>query len=308
MKDVTKKDESVVLAVEAENEVQAQPTEQAEATTEEVVTSSEVATPEVVDLEKIASQEGNPLLARLDGEMQAALKEINDCIMADDVEGAYRAEKALKEVEDKYAEQKAISIYIDLGKTSNPILNAIKLHTFAVKSHRTIKEDGIITEIEMGEKERSIDLYKMCNRLKLPTSWVHYVSKVNQLLCLRTARELKCTASEIRKIATTYFLADKAKRLEMGETPDSTTQICKLLQTAIDAILFEDNGRGENVYKCKSRDVAFLLSLYTKRGKGALSVSVAKDNVLRIIVTTILRRIVCGENYVVDGYKTIKQA
>lgn len=264
---------------------------------------------DTIDLVVVRQQENNPILVGFSSKIEDAIKAIDDCIVKDDIGGAYAAEKLLSSCEKEYAEQKAACIYADLGKSKTPILDAIKLFKFTVPSHRVIKtDDGVISEIEVGEKERYVDLYKMCSRNKLSLEWSHYVSRLNQLLCLRAAKELKYTDSERKQLAKTYYLSDVVKKIELGETPDSNNQICKLLQIVIDKLLYLDDGSGKNVYKCNNHDVAFLLALYTKKGKSALSVCVSKDKELRSIIASVLRRIVSGEKYSLEGFKTVKNS
>ena len=91
----------------------------------------------------------------------------------------------------------------------------------------------------------------------------------------------------------------------MGETPDSNTQICKMLQKVIDSIICAADSNAEKPYKCNNHDVSYLLMCYTKKGKNALGVAVAKHDALRRLVMDVCYRIIANGRYDLE-YKTIK--
>ena len=172
------------------------------------------------------------------------------------------------------------------------------MHSYLVVSHRIKREEGTVIGFEIVEdKVRQIDLIKFCEFCKLPTNWKYKVEKFNQLLALRTANELKMTKAQIKKICDSFYMSDLARQVEMGATPDSNTAICKQLQQVVDAILFEDNGKGKNVHRVNNHDVAYLLMCYTKRGKKVLSVAVAKNSYIQRLVLDVMHRIVTHKAY-----------
>ena len=61
------------------------------------------------------------------------------------------------------------------------------------------------------------------------------------------------------------------------------------------------------VYTIKQiKDTGFL-GCYTKKGKKALSLAVAKDGFFRLVITEICLRIIENGRYTVEGYKTVKE-
>lgn len=244
----------------------------------------------MADIKKIISDNRANIVAKID-EYNTALKE-------NDFAKATRVEQELKEAESAYAEAKCVEVFSELKETANPVKAAIEMHSYLVVSHKVKREEGVITGFEIIEdKVRQIDLVKFCEFCKLPALWKYSVEKFNQLLACRTATELKMTKAQIKKICDSFYMSDLARQVDMGETPDSNTAICKQLQRVFDEILFEDNGKGKNVYRVNNHDVAYLLMCYTKRGKKTLSVAVAKNAYIHRLVLDVMHRIVTGKAY-----------
>lgn len=244
----------------------------------------------MADIKKIIGEHREVIVKKI-GEYNEALKE-------NDLAKATRTEQELKDAEVAYAEAKCVEVFGELAKSENPVKAAVAAHSYFVVSHRVKREEGSITGFEIVEdKVRQIDLVKFCEYIKAPTLWKYSVEKFNQLLALRTATELKMTKAQIKKICDSFYMNDLARQVEMGGTPDSNTAICKQLQQVVDAILFEDNGKGKNVHRVNNHDVAYLLMCYTKRGKKVLSVAVAKNAYIHRLVLDVMHRIVTGKAY-----------
>ena len=220
----------------------------------------------------------------------------------------YAVENELKAAEADYAEESQNEMFAICKASGAPVLEGAKRHSYPVLGHRAIKEDGFTVGFELVEdKEKQIDLVKLCKFCDLPVLWKYKVEKMGELLALRCARELGMTTQEIKEISKTYRLDKLAKAEEMGATPTSNNQIVKLLQSVIDAILYEDDGNGKNRYKVNSHDVAYLLACYTKRGRKVLYVTVAKASFLHNLVVDVMHRVVCNKRYGLD-YQKIKDA
>lgn len=244
----------------------------------------------MADIKKIIGEHRETIVKKI-GEYNEALKE-------NDLAKATRAEQELKDAETAYAEAKCTEVFGELSKSENPVKAAVEMHSYLVVSHRIKREEGTVIGFEIVEdKVRQIDLIKFCEFCKLPINWKYKVEKFNQLLALRTANELKMTKAQIKKICDSFYMSDLARQVEMGATPDSNTAICKQLQQVVDAILFEDNGKGKNVHRVNNHDVAYLLMCYTKRGKKVLSVAVAKNSYIQRLVLDVMHRIVTHKAY-----------
>lgn len=234
------------------------------------------------------------------GQYNAALREKN-------MDAVNRLENDIREAEAAFANQSQDDLFSECKKSENPILEGVRKYEYPVLKHRLNREDGIATDMELVEdRTKQIDLVKLCKFCDLSTLWAYKVERMGELLCVRAAKELGMTTDEIKKISKTYRMDKAAREVELGGTPTSNNQICKLLQTVIDDILFEDDGSGKNKYKCNSHDVAYLLMCYTKRGRKQLSVTVAKASFLHGLVVDVLHRIVCGLKYGLE-YQMIRE-
>lgn len=237
-------------------------------------------------------------ISELRKEVVAKINEYNEALKENDLAKATRIEQELKETEASYAELKSDEVFTELKEKENPVREAITTHSYLVISHKTLREDGVVKGFEIIEdKVRQIDLVKFCKFCNLDTMWQYNVERFNQLLAMRAATELKMTKAQIKKICDSFYMNDLARQIEMGGTPDSNTAICKQLQQVLDSILFEDNGKGKNVYRVNNHDVAYLLMCYTKRGKKTLSIAVAKNAYMHRLVMDVAHRIVTGKAY-----------
>lgn len=237
-------------------------------------------------------------ISELREEVVAKINEYNEALKENDLAKATRIEQELKETEASYAELKSVEVFTELKEKENPVREAITTHSYLVISHKTLREDGVVKGFEIIEdKVRQIDLVKFCKFCNLDTKWQYNVERFNQLLAMRAANELKMTKAQIKKICDSFYMNDLARQIEMGGTPDSNTAICKQLQQVLDSILFENNGKGKNVYRVNNHDVAYLLMCYTKRGKKTLSIAVAKNAYMHRLVMDVAHRIVTGKAY-----------
>ena len=213
----------------------------------------------------------------------------------------------LEEAEKAYAENVAKQMYEEYAATDAPIINIIKAYKYTIIGHKEKrnKDNGNrIVSVDPITRKKSVDLLAFCKLAKLDTSWTDVASKFNQLMCLRAAKSLGC---DVRSIAKSYFLKEAVKKIAMGETPTSNTQVCKLLQRVIDNMLPNEDENGKAIYKCNNHDVAYLDHLYGKKSnKNDLAVRVSNDSFLRRILLDIAYRLVTGSHYDLDGFKVVK--
>ena len=238
-----------------------------------------------------------------------AMKQANEALGKNPVDlVAYNAAMgALDKAEKDYAKAKATAMYDEYAKKPNPIVEIIKAYSYETLAHKEKKSDDKnnprVIAIDPDTRKRQIDLLAFCSHAKLDTHWELTASAVNQLMCLRVAKEL---GADVDKIAKSYFLKEKAREIKLGKTPTSNTQVCKLLQTVIDEIL-PCNDDDTPVYKCNNYDVAYLDDLYGKKSnKNMLTVRVSNDAFFRRILVDICYRLVTNSKYGVDGYKGYK--
>lgn len=216
---------------------------------------------------------------------------------------------ALPSLEQEYAQTSEYEKLLALSQTEKPMIEAITNPAYKTMRHREVRDEStkMVIGLESTESARNIDLLRLDRFMKYKAShikgWENYISKFNALVVLRMASELGVDTAKIKK---TYYLSQKAQEIEMGKTPTSNTQLLKMLQQVVDAVIFEDDGKGDNKYKATSHDVQYILKTCTKAGKGICQVLVCKDTVVRNLVLSVLHNIVTKCGYTVDGYRKVK--
>lgn len=241
------------------------------------------------------------------------INEFNEALSKGDARAMNIADNALKGAEKDYIDESARVVYQECLATENPILEAVKRYCFPILSHKDNKENDIVIGRELREdRTRQIDLFKLCKysvdskaEKTLDCTWQYDVMKFNQLLCMRVAKDLGFTATQVKNIAKTYYMDDLARKIDLGETPDSNTQICKQLQQVVDRILFMPDDKGKNTIKVNNYDVGYLREAYAKMGKSALSIQVAKHDFMRRLIGNVLFRVVTNGKYSLE-YKQVK--
>ena len=93
-------------------------------------------------------------------------------------------------------------------------------------------------------------------------------------------------------------MSEIAREFDMGKNPVSKTNLLKTLQTVITAMLGEQ-------YKATSHDVNFLMSVYSKKNRKALTVTCSNHRYFRNYLAEVCHRIVTGKSYELD-YRTKK--
>lgn len=210
-----------------------------------------------------------------------------------------RIESEIRDAEVAYGEEQMRETFSWCKKQEEPILAAVKRYDYPVLAHRLIREEGIVTGMELVEdRTKQIDLVKLCKVLGMSHLWEYKVERFGNLLCMRAAKELGWSDAQIKQIERLYYCNDLSKQEDMGTIPTSNNQIVKLLQQVIDAVLPMDEVTGKSKYRCNSHDVAYLLMAYTKRnGKKKLTIEVAKNSFVHRLVMDVMHRIVTGSVY-----------
>lgn len=238
------------------------------------------------------------VLAGLDESIRAGVKAWNEAYRAKNFEAIQKADAEIVKDTKEYAEVAQAICFERFDATEKPMYEAIKTLMFtALRVKEVANKDSGIVQREVIEAERQIDLLKFDKTRKESAAhdpmWQYKIQRFNQLLALRAAQELKI---DPKSISDSFYMSEKAKELDMGKTPASNTQILKLLQECVDAIIYEEGEHG-NVYKASSKDVAYLLMIYTKKGKKALTAAVAKHGAMRGFIAEICHRIITDKAY-----------
>lgn len=246
----------------------------------------------------------------------------NDAINADvvDMRMLNSIETDLKNASAEAKKDKKSEVYGMLEMSDNPMLEACRVHHFDYPSYAFEKSDGEIVGVEASTKMATISPVEFANRLikaseskncryervgvvKDGHCWEYRAEKLAYMLTYRTIKRLGGTPTEIEAFKKSYAIRDLAAREKMGETPTSTNQIVKLLQSIIDALVFVPNDKGLNAVKATSKDAEYLLSMFEKAGRGTGVVEVLKGSRIKDYIFTVCHMIVTGKAYEVKYAK-----
>lgn len=190
----------------------------------------------------------------------------------------------------------------DCAASDDPMMaavTALSFMTIGVKD--TKKGDEKLPVREVIEKERQIDLLKLHKfvdgGIGHNKEWVYMIEKFNLLMTCQKAKDLGVDPTAIND---SYAMSEIAKGYDLGKNPASKTNLLKTLTAIVQAMVGEE-------YKPVSHDVNFLLSVYSRKSRKALTVTCANHKYMRGYIMEICHRIVTGKTYEVD-YKRARNA
>lgn len=246
-------------------------------------------------------EENTAKLATLRSEAEAFVKAYNEAIQNGKFEDANKADTAMTEKINEYTATVRDMCFADCKATENPMLTAVttlSYVTIGVKDEQ--KGDDKVPVRAIVDKERQIDLlklHKFCGSIGADENWLHIAQKMNLLLTAQKANDL---GLDPKAVNDSYSMSEIAREFDMGKNPTSKTNLLRTLQMVVTAML----GDG---YKATSHDVNFLLSVYSRKNRKALTVTCANHRYFRNYMAEICHRIVTGKAYELD-YKTKKDA
>ena len=230
--------------------------------------------------------------------LEAAVSDYNKALLNKDFNAKTEAETNIKGYVAEYKKAKQDSVLYQLSKEAEPMVAAVKMLTYPVLRAKSVKEDGIETGMELVESDARVNLVKVAERAKLPTDWQYQVEKIGLLLSLRAAKELGISVRDLKSMTKDYRMNDLARKVEMGETPDSNTQIVGMIQTVMDRVF---PGMG----KANSHDAAYMWMAATRAGREAKSIKVCDARLAHNLFADVANRIITKGKYTVD-YKKVK--
>ena len=240
-------------------------------------------------------------LAELKSEAEALVKDYNEAIQNGKFEDATKAESAAIEKINEYTGVVRDMCFEDCKNTDNPMLAAVQTLsyvTIGVKDEQ--KGDDKVPVRSIVDKERQIDLLKLhkyCGSIGADENWVHIAQKLNFLLTAQKAVDLGLNPKDVHD---SYAMSEIARQFDMGKNPTSKTNLLKSLQAVVSAMLGAD-------YKATSHDVNYLMSVYSRKNRKALTVTCANHRYFRNYLAEVCHRIVTGKSYELD-FKTKKDA
>lgn len=249
----------------------------------------------------ISHDEAVAKLTELRTKVEGMVSSYNEAYQGGKFEEAIKLSKQIEETVNEYTSVARDDCF-EMCKTSDdPMLTAVKTLSFVtigVKDEQ--KGDDKIPVRIVVEKERAIDLYKLykyCGDSGIGANpqWLYMAEQLNSLLTAQKAQDL---GLDPKAVNDSFAMSNIAREIDLGKNPTSKTNILKTLQAIITAMLGED-------YKATSHDVNFLMSVYSRKNRKALTVTTANHKALRGYLAEICHRIVTGKKYAVD-YKAVK--
>lgn len=249
------------------------------------------------EIEKIGKIEDKAVL-RLTAENLCLI--YNEAIQTGSFNLAKPIEEAITEAVNRYTQLSREECYKAVLATEDPMYSAVLQLTFpSIRAKDNKEGDEKIPVRVIEDIEKAIDLAALHKRanggIGKDKNWIRIGEKLNFVLTAAKAVDLGIDPKEIND---SYAMSEIAHSIDLGRTPCSKTNILRTLQTVVTAMIGEE-------YKATSHDVNFLLSIFSKKGRAALSVNCANHKFMRSYLAEICHRIVTGKTYTVE-YKKAK--
>ena len=264
---------------------------------------SDEISPKTLRKERIimTNEERTAKLAELRAEAEAGAVEWNTANLEHRFADAARAAEKIDTAVKEYTALARMMCFEHCKNADDPMLEAVKLlnfETIAVKDEKSGDDDVVVRSIV--ERERPIDLSKLdnyCGGIGADKVWLHEAQQMNFLL---TAQKCKDLGVDPKTVNDSYAMSAIAREINMGKNPTSNSNLLRTLQRVITSML----GEG---YKATSHDVNYLMSIYARKNRKALSVTCADHRRFRGYLAEICHRIVTGASYEVN-FKARKES
>ena len=249
----------------------------------------------------ISHEEAVKKLTGLRSEVDTLVSNYNEAYQAGKFEDAMKASKAIEEKVNEYTSVARDDCFEACKNSPDPMLTAVTVLSFitiGVKDEQ--KGDDKIPVRIVVDKERQIDLFKLhkyCGDkgIGADPKWLYMAEHLNMLLTAQKAQDL---GLDPKTVNDSFAMSNIAREIDLGKNPTSKTNMLKTLQSIVTAMLGEQ-------YKATSHDVNFLMSVYSRKNRKALTVTTANHKALRGYLAEICHRIVTGKKYAVD-FKAVK--
>ena len=221
-------------------------------------------------------------------------KEYNEAVIDGNVTKTIQLNEDTEKAVNEYTSIVRDMCFAECKATPDPMLTAVTMLTFKTIGVKDEKNEGekFPTRVVIN-KERVINLKALdtyCGGIGADKNWMHICQKMNFLLTAQKAVDL---GIDPKSVNDSYAMSEIARGFDMGKNPTSKTNLLKTLQTVISAML----GEG---YKATSHDVNFLMSVYSKKNRKALTVTCANHRNFQNYLAEVCHRIVTGKSYGIE--------
>lgn len=240
--------------------------------------------------------------AELREKAEALVKSYNDAIQNGKFDVSAKLNDEIEQTVNEYTSIAREECFSALKMTDDPMLEAIKTLTYpSIRAKDTKQGDEKVPVRTIEDVEKSIDLLKLHkyignDGIGKDKEWAYKIEKLNLLMTCQKAVDLGINPKDI---SDSYAMSEISRQIDMGKTPCSKTNILKTVQSIVTAMIGEE-------YKVTSHDVNFLMSVYSRKNRAALTVSCANHKYMRQYMAEICHRIVLNKSYAIE-YKKIKK-
>lgn len=189
--------------------------------------------------------------------------------------------------------------YDDEGKLVGiPLVNALKKLRYQTMRYRVAndKETGLPTcttyyvdaDIPLAYFERYAYDVKKLDSAGVNHDWIYLIEKFTQLMSVYICTEI---GADMKRLKDSYYIRDVARKLELGETPTSKTQIQKLLQKVSEAMIGTE-------FKTTSHDASYLMHTLVNKDKRSVNTVVfPTSKTVSGLIGDILHRVIIDGEY-----------
>lgn len=194
-----------------------------------------------------------------------------------------------------------------LSKETNPMIAAVK--QFYVEMKRVVEskddETGRITGVNIETKKTRIDLAKFCDFAHLDKAWINQTARLLVLLVSKKRDLFAMSSEDLAKQSIIFH--NVLNELKDGKTPNSNTQIVRLIQEIVDGTIFVNDGSGNNSYRCTNHDILFISEAVMKfNAKEKCALDSMNDRQFQSVMMSVFAHIL-GEAYVIKEAKSRKK-
>lgn len=237
-------------------------------------------------------------LTELRTKAEEAAKAFNEFMLDSEFGKASAEEEKIDEACSDYTHYAQTICFDELAETDDPMFEACKRLAFStIRGKDERIEDSKLKRKVIEDVDKQIDLAKLNEYIKggigADKNWPHAIAKLGLMLTAQKAVDLGLDPKEVND---SYGMSKIAREYDLGKNPASKTNLLKTLTTIIQLMLGTE-------FKAVSHDVNFLMSIYSKKSRKALTVTCANEKQLRGYITEICHRLVTGGHYEVEYKK-----
>jgi len=232
--------------------------------------------------------------------LDAKVKDYNDAMLEHRFDDVSKLDSEIAKKVSEYGELALNICLMECAEAEDPMLEAVKRLEYETLATKDTKEDGSDFKVRtIVDRVKPIDPVKLngfvSGGIGHNKNWELMIEQFNLRMTLKVAGDI---GVDPKGINDSYYMSKLARDIDLGKTPCSKTNLLKTLQTIVNAMIGED-------YKAITHDVNYILAVYSKKGRKALTVTASNHKQMRQIIMEICHRIVMNSRYDID-YKKIK--